>query len=805
MGPIMDTNAEDLVHRRNSSPSRGSPPSSASASDGPPPKREEDQLDVSSIFETLSRGKWVILLTCVVVAGGVTAYTHTQPRVYKASSLVKVDPQSGGESQITKSIVSEGAIQQSTSLAGEVGVLKNSVELARRVARALREQQPAPDSGQGFPVFQNASGGAQNLASSARRILQKTGFVPRPQRNLIEIVVESEVPKEAAAVANRYARVYREHSRERARARVQAARTFLEAQADQQRQEIDRLEQQWKSFIRSNRLIERGQKGEHLTSKFNRLKERRDQLSFQLEKKQSQLELLRRQLRQFEPKIKENIMQRQKASGLRSQIRALEERIARIQAEAATYYAENPKLEGDTTRIRSEFPELARLLDRVNALESRKRDLTTQLVEQASGSGTTVQGEGSPIDRAADLRKRLEEKRLSITQLQSQVAALDSQITAHKTKLRNIPEQRIQRENIERKLKQAQSFHQTIMSKLQRAMVAEESELGSVELVQSAFVPSAPVRPNVKKNLILGLLLGLSFGIGLAFMKEAINTRLRRPEDVEERGYNLLGVVPDMTLEIERNYDGREVVELDGRELSSRLMPLLNPWSSVTENYRMIRVNVQDTEQESRNLLVTSAQKEEGKTVTAVNLAITEAMSGSQALLIDADMRKPSAHEMLGMSRTPGLANVVENMPEASCWQTLVDGLYFIPAGLADRAPAQILDSEQIPRLLDATQRHFDVVVIDTPPTQAASDAVVIGTQTHASAIVVSEANGDVRALDSAITSLRAANVRVAGVVLNQFDEHRSHLNDIYSSSYYSHDEEYEEYRMKALQNAEEA
>jgi tyrosine-protein kinase Etk/Wzc len=771
-------------------------PSAPSAGQPEPTAGGDASLDLSSIVATLWREKWIVLLTAVVVTGLIGGYTYTQPSVYQSSSLVRVGAQGGGVAQVTGSIAGEAAAHQPPSLSGEVGVLRNSIELAKRVATELRTHEDAGTGG-GFPVLSAGRGRPEALG---RRILEKVEFTPRTERDLISISVESRDPEEAAAIADLYAQEYTHYSQEEARASVQAAKSFLEVQARQQRQKIDSLEGEWEAFVRKNRLIERGEDGENVTAKFNELKARRDETAFELEKEKTQLKLLRKQLRQFQPKLEENLLERQEASGLRSDITALEDKIAKMQAQAATYYAANPSLEGDSTRIQRDFPELARLLDQKEALEKRKRRLTRRLVEKVSAGATVA--EGDPVDRTGELRRQITEKQLTIEQLQAQRSALESQIASYESKLGDIPDQRIRREQIQRKLKQAEGFHKTIMGKLQQVTVAEESELGYVQVVQSAFVPSVPIRPEVKKNLILGILLGFAFGVGLAFLKEATNTRLRHPEDVEKKGYSLLGVVPSMDPELEQRYDGRDVVEVEGRTLSTRLTPLLNPWSPVTENYRLIRANLgRDNGDPPRSLLVTSAQKGEGKTVTAVNLALTEALGGRRTLLIDADMRKPTAHEALDMPRTPGLAGMLGGTPEAKCWKTLVDGLCFIPAGVAKRGPANLLDSGRMDELLTEMQEHFDVIVIDTPPTKAASDAIVIGTQTDVRTLVVAAAEQDSRALDSVMESLQTARVPVAGVVLNQFDD-RSKLSGDSSYSYYGHDDEYGDYRLAAAEES---
>ncbi len=754
-----------------------------------------DPLDLSSVLQTLWRQKWIILITAIVVTGLVGAYTYTQPSIYQSSSLVKVGAQSGGVAQVTGSIAGEAAVNQTPGLASEIGVLRNSIDIAVRVARKLRTHEDAGGAN-GFPVL---SGGAAGPEAVGRRILEKTDFAPRRERNLISISVESRDPEEAAAIANLYAEEYQRYSREEARSSVQAARNFLKAQARQQRQKIDSLEGKWEAFVRNNRLIERGEGGENVTSKFNELRSRRDEIDFELEKEKTQLKLLRQQLRQFQPKVEQGLLEKQEASGLRSEITALEKKIATMRARAATYYATNPKLEGDSTRIRQEFPELARLLDQMDNLEERKRTLTKQLVNKVSSGAAT---EGSPVDRVAELRRQITEKQLTIEQLRSQRSALESQIDRYEAKLGDIPSQRIRREQIQRKLKQAEAFHKTIVSKLQRITVAEESELGYVQVVQSAFVPSTPIRPTIQKNLIQAILLGLALGVGLAFLREELNPRLRSPEDIENRGYSLLGVVPTMDPELDERYDGRDFVEVEGRTLSTRLTPLLNPWSPVTENYRLIRANLgRENGDSPRSLLVTSAQKGEGKTVTAVNLALTEALSGRRTLLIDADMRKPTAHEALGMPRRPGLAGMLQGPPEAKCWKTLVDGLCFIPAGVAERGPANVLDSDRIRKLLEDMREHFDVIVLDSPPTQAASDSIVIGTQTDVRTVVVSAADRDADALDSVMESLRTAGVPIAGVVLNKFDD-RAQLSGKYSYSYYGHDDEYADYRLAATEES---
>lgn len=814
---------------QHSPPARSRRTQTAGSTSSPSDEEAGERLDLSRILSTLFREKWLVLLTGIVVAGAVGGYTYTQPPVYRASSMVKIAPQqSGAAMNAGMGGGGSGGSSEGPSLEGEIGVLQNSLDLARRVAKQLKARDDADGTGRTFPILAAGTAGASaGVSDVARRIMEAVEFAAHPRRDMIEIVVESPHPEQAATLANIYAAQYKKRSQEKARASLEAARDFLKNQVEQQREKIDRLESQWQSFVQNNQVVQEGQAGEHLQSKYAELNARRDQLSFELKKKRTQLELLREQLNQFQPELRETVMQKQAASGLESEIKALEEKIGQLRAEAANYYAANPDLEGDTTRIQNDFPDLARLLERIDALTDRKQKLTENLVDQVSGESSTTQVEGNPIDRVAQLRSQIAQKRLDRNQLESQLAAVDAQIGRLEGRLDRIPAQRVERKQLQRKLDQAVAFHETITGKLQRAEMAVEAELGYVETVKSAFVPSAPVRPNVTKNTVLGIVLGLAFGIGLAFFKEATDSRIRAPRDVEERGFNLLGMVPDMGPEIQRTFEGRRTINVEGSEISTRLIPLLNPWSPITENYRLIRTHLEPSTKEVDPLLVTSGEQGDGKTVLAVNLALTEVLAGRRVLLIDADMRRPTAHALLDLPRSPGLAGVLDSMQEdlahtdrrdaetptlhggdgqtaswPQCWRTAVEDLYFIPAGTPERAPTELLDSARIDHLVQATEHRFDRIIIDTPPTRAATDAVVIGSQTGARSIVVAAADRDARSLESASRTLTSAGVAIAGVVLNRVDRRRI-TRGSYSYSYYDRDDGYDDHPEPAPQEVD--
>jgi capsular exopolysaccharide synthesis family protein len=278
-------------------------------------------------------------------------------------------------------------------------------------------------------------------------------------------------------------------------------------------------------------------------------------------------------------------------------------------------------------------------------------------------------------------------------------------------------------------------------------------------------------------NAILGLLLGVGFGVGLAFLMQAANTRLYGPDDVQKKGYSVAGLIPRMDDEIKAMYSGSETVEMDGRQVSTSLMPLLNPWSPITENYRLIRTNLQHARGPAgapQTIMVTSPEPGDGKTTTAVNLAITMALSGRRVLLIDADMRRPTVHKAFGIERGPGLGNVLgaealgggDVLPVQ---HVSVEGLDVLTAGQPQRVTAEALDSNRMKQLLLALRAEYDAIIIDTPPVLAASDPLVVAPQCDATLVVVSTAATESEALHATRDALGAIGIRIAGVVLNRY------------------------------------
>ncbi|MGM0705391.1 MAG: polysaccharide biosynthesis tyrosine autokinase [Bacteroidota bacterium] len=738
---------------------------------------ESNAVDLNTLWHTVKRGKWIILGTCLAMVAAFTGYTFLVAPEYEAASTVQVEKPNQTET-VRFDIQPE--------LENEIGILANSGSLAMRVVKELRTVADTADTP--FQLFEAVDDESPTDDDVMERLFEMVEFTAESEQNLIRIVARSQHPEEAAAIANIYADAYRSYSRESARAGVTAARDFLETQLEQREEDISEVESEWQEFARRHSVAIDGQDGNRVANDYVEMMDRRDELEFQLQEEQRTLDQLITQLGEAEGDFRGDVEGEQSVQSMQNRINALDEQIADLEAQAEPYYINNPDLRGNESQV----SELSQIKTQMEGLESRKERLTTELIELASDSSVQV-GQGAALGRLTELRTRIDEQESTVRQLEGQVDRLNERIENHEGRIEQIPEQTVQREQLARRLDQAEQFYQDIAMELQRTIVTEESELGYVEVIRSASIPVLPVSPNLHQNIILGLLLGLAFGVGGAFVRQAMNWQIYDPEDIQRQGFSLVGVIPDMKREIKNSFDGQESMNVDGRELSTSLMPLLNPWSPITENYRLIRTNLQfaqaNDDVQPEVLMITSPESGDGKSTTSVNLAITIALSGRKVLLIDADLRRPTTHKLLGVDRSPGLAEMLVDSAQREIVQrTFIENLYHVPAGTVKVPPTELLDSARMRQLVALGRSRCDVVIIDTPPVMGATDALVVSSLCDAVLVVAAANKTDVRSLNSVKETFNGVNVPLAGVIFNRFDASKSQGSHTYG---YGYDETY--------------
>jgi capsular exopolysaccharide synthesis family protein len=331
--------------------------------------------------------------------------------------------------------------------------------------------------------------------------------------------------------------------------------------------------------------------------------------------------------------------------------------------------------------------------------------------------------------------------------------------------------------------REAESNRQVYESLLQREKemrVVSNSRANNVRLLDRAETPGSPFTPNTRRAWIMALLFGLGLGIAAAFVIDYLDDTVKTPEDVTWRLHlNFLGLVPKV--------HGERHPLLSG--------PVPHDFGEAFRALRTALVASSGTDG-TRVIAVTSTQPLEGKTTTAVNIALALAIGGARVLLIDADMRRPSLHKAMRLPNDRGLAELLGGKAKMrEVVQRCGDpNLLVISAGHTPSNPSELLASDRMRAFVhQLATGPFDWIIIDTPPVLAVTDAVVLAPLVHGVSFVIGAEMTRWRLAERAIETLQAGHPRSIAAILNRVDFDR---NRYYYSRYYGH--QYKSYYAEA-------
>ncbi|MFI5113773.1 MAG: polysaccharide biosynthesis tyrosine autokinase [Terriglobales bacterium] len=296
----------------------------------------------------------------------------------------------------------------------------------------------------------------------------------------------------------------------------------------------------------------------------------------------------------------------------------------------------------------------------------------------------------------------------------------------------------------------------------------------NIKILDPARVPMSPVEPNIPRNLAFALILGITSGVGLAFLLESMDNTVRTTEQAQiVSALPSLGMIP-LGSKSSHNGTGPKRLLPSSKE-AVELVTQVRPQSQMAESYRALRTSLllSSLGAPPRVIMVTSARPQEGKTTTSINSAIVLAQKGTRVLLIDADLRRPSIHKTLGMGPRSGLSNVLTGsatLAQVIAPSPILPNLFILAAGTPPPNPAELLASANMKEVLDELREQYDHIVIDTPPTLSVTDAVVLSPRMDAIILVIRSGQTTKQALRRARDILLQVNAHVTGVLLNAVD-----------------------------------
>jgi polysaccharide biosynthesis transport protein len=352
----------------------------------------------------------------------------------------------------------------------------------------------------------------------------------------------------------------------------------------------------------------------------------------------------------------------------------------------------------------------------------------------------------------------------------------------------------VQRNILQRDFDANQQLYQNLMQRLKDATVSAGLRSTNIHQVDTALSPDKPVRPKKVLNISIGLVVGLMLGLMLAFVQEAMDDSVGGAEEIENMlAVPSLGFIPLQRLG-SRNSQSLTVRTKDAKQLEGGAPSVMQKPNSVfAEAFRSLRTAIllSTPTRPPQTLLITSAQPGEGKSTSAINLAIVLAQRKGPVLLIDADMRRGGISSTLNLPRAKGLSTVLsgaDTMDEAMQPHELLPELLIMGSGPVPPSPADLLSSDKMAEILLTASKRFEHIVIDTPPVLSVTDATILSRMVDGVVLVVQSGTTARGGLLRTVRTLHAAGARILGVLLNKLDGRNrgyAYYKRYYGGSYY--------------------
>jgi polysaccharide biosynthesis transport protein len=711
-----------------------SPPQDLSASEiaGEPPG---SKLDVRAYWRTI-RKRWPFVVLSMIIATVIAfVYTYRQPKIYEATCQVIIEPMAPQVLPGSKDVVELGT--------GSFWANKEFYETQYRIIQSTSVgQRTAEKLGLQYdPDYASALGPNHDLSALGRIIAGQLTIKPLKESRLALITATDRKPQRAALIANTVADTYIEYNLDYKLEGARAAMAWLAEQESDLKRQLEDSELKLYEFKKDRNLLavnlddKQSMLSANLTSVNARLSEIRI--------KRIEMEAKRRMIE----RARNNIVDQETLPELREQKTVAELRESYVQltkelAEVSSKYGEeHPKmkaLQGQMTAIRQAYE---KEIDQ--ALTTFEKDYEELL------------------DNEKSLRILMEQQRTEAIELS-------------KVEVEYKPLQRAAEQNTK--------VYSLIATRQKEIDITGPMKANNVRVLERAIVPGAPVRPKPVQNLLLGLLLGLGTGVALAFAIEALDNTLKTQTDVEQfLGVPVLGLVPVIA-----GPAGNADSVQPGDNLRERdLGVFLDPKSVAAECCRSIRTNIlfMSPDHPIRTLVVTSPSPQEGKTTSAINLAVTMAEAGGRVLLIDTDMRRPRLHRSFGVPNQTGISTVVVGKAtlEDAIKRTDVPNLDVLTCGPVPPNPSELLHTDRFALILAECGKLYDRVILDSPPTSAVTDPAVLGNLADGVVLIIKAGETTREAAVHARRQLTSAKARLIGVVVNAID----FSNPAYGYEYY--------------------
>jgi len=369
--------------------------------------------------------------------------------------------------------------------------------------------------------------------------------------------------------------------------------------------------------------------------------------------------------------------------------------------------------------------------------------------------------------------------------LMRQIGELEGRKSGFQGQVKQLPEAQQELLRLTRDLQVSNEMYTGMLNQAQQLDVARAGTVGNVRIVDAAEVDSTtPVRPRKALVVLIGVVLGAFLSVAMVLLKQMLNRGVEDPGQIEELGLPVYASIPVSAQQQTDSVRGK--FRADGK---LHLLAVRDPADLAIEAVRSLRTSLHFARLEAKNniVLISGASPNAGKTFVSSNLAAVIAQAGQRVLIIDADMRKGTLHKALGAVQSPGLSDLLVGKADlAHVVRTLpgIDGLSFITRGDVPPNPSELLMHANFTQLLETLSPQYDLVIVDTPPILAVTDAAIIAHHAGTCLMVARFGLNQAKELALAKRRFEQNNVRIKGAIFNAVERRAT---GYYSYGYYEY------------------
>ncbi|MEP0833702.1 polysaccharide biosynthesis tyrosine autokinase [Microcoleus sp. AS-A8] len=710
----------------------------------PPENNDDDDLNLRQLLTVFRRRAIVVVGVAIAVTSGIGFWSFRQEPKYESRFQLLVEPVTAEGGKLNKLAQVPGVTDVPYSVLDydtQIQVLR-SPNLMSPILQEIQKRYPDVSY--------------DSLITSTKLKIGRF-----EETKILEVRYRDTDAKKVREVLHQVARGYLRYSLQERQMNLKKGIEFVDSQLPQLRLRVDKLQAELQAFRQRNELLDPESQSQQLAMRVNTIEQQQVDTQVKIRENQSLYTTLTSQLG-LQPEQAIATTSLSEAPRYQQLLNQLQEIEAKIAKESARFTEDSPT---------------------IVALRDQQRNLLP-LLEQESQKviGTNLQQAGVTNDSPSSIRNQLSQQLVDAAN-QIQVLQMRQKAIAQAERLlnqqvRQMPVIARQYTDLQRELNVATESLNRFLGVREGLQIEVAQKSLPWEIILKPEVPKFPVSPNNERNLILGAIAGLLLGTVVALMVERLDNVFHSPDELKDRTkLPLLGVIPysKQIKEImpaatlaDKMPEPEDAVPKKG----NRRQPQWYKASPFLESFRSLHTNIRflGSDTPIHSIVISSATPGDGKSTVSVHLAQAAAAMGQRVLLVDADLRLPQVHKVLGLDNHIGLSNVIATgctAKQAIQRLPMWDHLYVLTAGQLPPDPTRLLSSKKMLYLMEQFHAVFDLVIYDTPPVLGLADGQLLAAHTNGVVMVGGLGKTDRSMMMQSLDRLRISNATVLGVVAN--------------------------------------